>query len=302
MTVQNPAIALQNRLHPAEDFRRYMAAVQSDQEGCYGAADLKVTQHAGTPNMSVDVAGGRGYILGDSATYQGTYFVENRGISVLTVTAADPTNPRIDRVIAEILDSSYSGASDLWQLRVMAGTPAASPVAPTLPVNSISLCTFTVAAGSSSVLNAAITDLRTFVYTLAGIHVVPPKFYTATLSSGTQTGTFAAFLTQNSILTAPYPLTMVVTVTGDMGANGGANTAHLQMQDEGGTPITHNGVFGADYVQIANTVASDNKAVCLMGHKVYAAGATCGFRVGYRVDTSNIFIGAYATVNFYPTT
>jgi len=100
-------------------------------------------------------------VKGDLATYEGNYWMENRGKTNLAISASDPTNPRIDRIIAEVLNAEYSGVSNLWQLRVMTGTPAGSPSAPALPNNAISLATVAVAALASSITNTNITDLRT---------------------------------------------------------------------------------------------------------------------------------------------
>lgn len=160
MTVKNPAIFLQASLHPAEDVRRFIATLFGDQEGIFLSTDLAVTEKSGTPNMSVDVAGGRCVIKGDSATYQGSYFMENRGVANVAITTADPTNPRIDRVIAEVLDAAYSGVTNAWQIRVVAGTPAGSPSAPALPNNAISLATVSVPAADTIINNAQITDTR----------------------------------------------------------------------------------------------------------------------------------------------
>jgi len=161
MTERTPPAWLQAGTYPAEDDRRLIATIFSDSEGIITPTDLAVTQRGAGANMSVDVAGGRCVIKGDLATYEGSYFMENRGVTNLTIAASDPTNPRIDRVIAEVLNAEYSGVSNLWRLRVMTGTPAGSPSAPALPTNAISLATVAVAALASSITNANITNLRT---------------------------------------------------------------------------------------------------------------------------------------------
>jgi hypothetical protein len=159
MTVQNPAIFLQAGSHPAEDVRRFVASAFPF-TGVYGISDLAVTEKSGTPNMSVDVAGGRALIPGNEATYQGTYFVENRGTENLVISAADATNPRIDLIVARVQDAAYSGATNAWSLAVVTGTPAASPTAPDAPENSIVLARVAVAASASSITDANITDYR----------------------------------------------------------------------------------------------------------------------------------------------
>lgn len=160
MTVRNPAVFLQAGAHPAEDVRRALDLLAGG-AGVYEAAGgaLAVTE-SGTPGMSVSVAGGRCVIVGDEGTYQGAYFCENRGAQAVTITAADVADPRVDLIVAKVQDSNYSGAVDAWSLVAVAGTPAASPLAPTAPANSITLATVAVAAAASSILDANITDLR----------------------------------------------------------------------------------------------------------------------------------------------
>lgn len=126
-------------------------------QGIVGATDLAVSQH-GAGTMSVDVAAGAAWITGDdSPTVQGSYRVYNDGTVNLVIGANASGNPRIDLVIAEVLDSTWAGASNLWRLRAVAGTPGAVPVAPACPVDAIPLATVAVANGASQILTANIT-------------------------------------------------------------------------------------------------------------------------------------------------
>ena len=81
-------------------------------------------------------------------------------MNALTVTANASGNPRIDRVVATVDDTYYTGALSSVVFSVVAGTPAVSPVAPATPTNSISLATVPVANGAASILNASIADTR----------------------------------------------------------------------------------------------------------------------------------------------
>lgn len=132
--------------------------------GIIGTSSLAVTQ-AGTPGMAVQVATGWGAIVGNFTTNMGVYQFYNDAATQLSVTAANPTNPRIDRVVVTVNDSYYTGATNNVTFTVVAGTPAASPSAPATPTNSISLATIAVAAGATSILNANITDTRVSVTT-----------------------------------------------------------------------------------------------------------------------------------------
>jgi hypothetical protein len=132
--------------------------------GIIGTSSLAVTQ-AGTPGMAVQVAAGWGAIVGDFTTNMGVYQFYNDAATQLSVTAANPTNPRIDRVVVTVNDSYYTGATNNVTFTVVAGTAAASPTAPATPTNSISLATIAVAAGATSIVNANITDTRVSVTT-----------------------------------------------------------------------------------------------------------------------------------------
>jgi len=78
---------------------------------------------------------------------------------LLTITAADPANPRIDRVVARRTNST-----DTFELAVLAGTPAGSPTAPALTraagVYEISLAQVLVGAAVVQINTADITDER----------------------------------------------------------------------------------------------------------------------------------------------
>lgn len=161
MAVQSTPLWVQAGSHPAEDMRRLVHGIFGGRGGIMKSTDLTVTQHAGTANMSVDVAEGRVIIPGTEATYQGVYYGEARGVTNLAISAANATNPRIDLVVARIRDAAYStGPSSSFALEVLTGTAAASPVEPAVPANCWVLARVYVAAAVTSILNAAITDYR----------------------------------------------------------------------------------------------------------------------------------------------
>jgi len=58
-----------------------------------------------------------------------------------------------------VKDSEYAGSDDEVELVVVTGTPAGSPTDPALPDNALPLARVVVAAGVSSITNAAITNL-----------------------------------------------------------------------------------------------------------------------------------------------
>lgn len=163
MALRTPPSWLQNGSHPAENDRLSMQAIIAS-SGIINTSSLAVTQ-AATPAMAVQVASGWGAIVGNYTTNMGVYQFYNDAATQLTVTTANPSNPRIDRVVVTILDAYYTGASNTVTFQVIAGTPAGSPVAPSVPQNSLSLATIAVAAGATSITNANITDTRVNVTT-----------------------------------------------------------------------------------------------------------------------------------------
>ena len=158
MALRTPPSWLQNGSHPAENDRLTTQALWKT-TGVVNATDLAVTQSA-SPGMSVSVAAGWGAIVGTTQTNMGTYVAYNDAAATLTVTTANPSNPRIDIVVVQVNDAYYTGSLNQVSFSIVAGTPAVSPVAPTTPANSLLLATIAVAAGATQILNANITDNR----------------------------------------------------------------------------------------------------------------------------------------------
>jgi hypothetical protein len=158
MTLRTPPSWLQNGSHPAENDRLTTQALWAT-TGIINSTSLAVTANSPV-GMSVRVASGWAAIVGTTQANMGTYVGYNDAQVTLTITTADVTNPRIDLVCMTVNDSFYTGSSNNVVLQVVAGTPAGSPVAPSLPANSISLATVAVAAGALSINSGNITDTR----------------------------------------------------------------------------------------------------------------------------------------------
>lgn len=165
MAELNP-VFLDSLTYPAKELRKILGDIYT--EGILTSGALAVTQ-SGTPAMSLSVAAGRAIVTNDEGNF-GKYVIENDGPVTKTIAASDPSNPRIDRIIAQIYDSTdISGAVDAWALVILTGTPAGSPVAPTLPSNALNIATVAVAAGVTTIINANITDTRVRSSLIAGI-------------------------------------------------------------------------------------------------------------------------------------
>lgn len=163
MTLVSPPSWLQAGSYPAESDRQIQQALYAT-TGIIGTSSLAVTPNS-PAGMSVRVAAGWGAIVGTTQANMGVYTFYNDAITTLTITTADPTNPRIDRVVVTVRDAYYSGAYNDVIFQVLAGTPAGSPTAPAIPDNSISLATIAVGAAVTSITASNITDTRDDVTT-----------------------------------------------------------------------------------------------------------------------------------------
>ena len=102
------------------------------------------------------------------AMVRGHYY-NNSAEETLVITAADPSNDRIDNVVIE-LDPS----ANTIVLKVVAGTPAGSPTAPTLTqtdagIYQIKLAEVFVEAASTTVDAGDVTDSRSYLVTSADV-------------------------------------------------------------------------------------------------------------------------------------
>jgi hypothetical protein len=106
------------------------------------------------------VTPGVAFVKGDSVARQGVYMLEVPTEGTVDLTPAHATLPRIDLVVLEDLDSSPDGGgalSDEGRVRVVAGTPNASPTAPATPANALALAEVRVNAGVTTVATSQVT-------------------------------------------------------------------------------------------------------------------------------------------------
>ena len=161
MALITPPSWLQSGTYPAESDRLTAQALYAT-TGIIGASSLEVIENS-PAGMSVKVNTGWAAIVGTTQPNMGVYTSYNDAVATLTVTTADPTNPRIDRVVVTVRDSYYIGVDDDVIFQVIAGTPAGSPSAPATPANSISLATVLVGAAVTQINTVDITDTRVVV-------------------------------------------------------------------------------------------------------------------------------------------
>ena len=139
--------------YDADDAAGYLATRLS---GVYSADEDFAVTAAG--ELSVSVSAGQAWVR--PARFKGRSIIMEQP-ATLTLTAADPTRTRIDRIVLR-----YDAAARKTSLLVLEGTPdSSSPAAPAITrtalVYDLCLAEIRRTAGSTAVTSADITDTRT---------------------------------------------------------------------------------------------------------------------------------------------
>ena len=135
----------------AADVAAYLAGLTS---GVFSSAeDFPVTAADG---LKVTVGAGRGWVHPSRFT---GYSITKREADTLTMPLADPSLPRIDRIIMR-----YDAGARAASLQVLQGTASSTPMAPAISRTELiyDLCLAEIArpAGSTSITTGQITDTR----------------------------------------------------------------------------------------------------------------------------------------------
>jgi hypothetical protein len=165
------------------------AAANQVPSGVYpGMGAMQVVAATG---MNITASAGYCAVANSTSSLEGGYVFGLMTSGLLTVAAADTTNPRIDLVVAWVNDTGDDSASSYVEL--VTGTPAATPAAPTAPGNSLTLAQIAVAANVTSIVSSNITDTRSYVVAPGGIlpivneaaaPAVPPAQFMYRLDTG----------------------------------------------------------------------------------------------------------------------
>ncbi len=150
----NPSY-LQAGTHSALSDRQALTTLLAQSGGTRDAGSFAVTPGGG---MDLSVAAGAGWT--QEVAGQGVYHFSSDSAVTLTLTGSDSVNGRIDLVVAQVHDSTYTGDTDTWTVEVVEGVAAPTPVAPALPDRAMLLATVDVAAGVAAVGAGEITDER----------------------------------------------------------------------------------------------------------------------------------------------
>lgn len=121
-----------------------------------------------TPSSGMTLAVEEGEAIVQSATpVDGAYGCTVPAGATITLTAADSTYPRYDRIVVLVTDIGTSGST--CEVIPVDGTPASSPTIPAEPSNAITLAVVYVGAGVTSISAGNITDYREFTVAAGGI-------------------------------------------------------------------------------------------------------------------------------------
>lgn len=184
-------------------FSQWARNIGEGVKGSSGGTELK--PFGDSTGMNVKVYAGQ-------AMVRGHYYVST-ATETLVIANSDPTNPRIDSVVLEL-----DPAANTILLKVLTGTAASSPVAPTLTQTDAGiwqqrLGNVAVAAGAGLISAGNVTDLRSFLGTTSiawdSVTGKPTSFPTTwTDVSGKPTSYSSAIITTASTdKSANYTLT-----------------------------------------------------------------------------------------------
>ncbi len=274
-------------------------------EGVIADGDGIVTQNGGGA-MQVNIAAGEAIVAFDTpyggkrqlrwtATNTGLPGSPNTADNVIsTFTAANGSNPRIDRVVTTVQDASLDATGQRRQVfQVIAGTATAGADlvnltgAASVPANSILLANVLVRAAATTILTADIDTTISTTRQKAGMGntgarvLVPTPFVALADSVLTTAGNFDF----SSIPATFRHLLLIATLRGNQAAS---NNPLLRFNNDSGTNYSHNLRTNGNAASITAGQTS------LSPGTAPATGTTAGFASHLVIDIPN-----YAGVVFH---
>lgn len=164
MAEVNPPSFLENGCYTAQHDRLLFGTTICSpgvREAGGTGSDLRVGANTVSPR-TVNIANGEAFVPGTAIDNQGMYYVNNDAHVQVTLGPPDPTDTRIDLIVARVYDGQYGGdpADSYWQLEAVTGTPSPAPIPPELPDNSLALAAVTIEPGATILQPSMIADLR----------------------------------------------------------------------------------------------------------------------------------------------
>ncbi len=196
MTVRDPLVMMDGAtaLVDAEEFRLGLGAMWETGSTAVKVASgvvpgagtpLRVHQ-TGTASANLLLEAGHAVIQGTTSGTQGAYVATNDAQVTLTYLSAFPADaqPRKDIIVARINDKAYAGSLASFTVEVVKGTASGSPVDPALPASCIPLARINLPASATTVADAVIDDLRSYVCAVGGLTVCTSSTRPANVYTG----------------------------------------------------------------------------------------------------------------------
>lgn len=264
--VESPAAFNNAKTYAAEQMRRavfgWLARTSAGNPGIVsggllGASDLQLSAPAS--GMSVNVSTGEAYIPGNEGGAQGAYYGRGTSQTNDTISAANPTNPRIDTICGTISDSGYTeptgGSGDQWAIQVVTGTPTSGATlsnllgAASLPGSSLLLGYVLVPANATNIIAADISNV-------AGLAVAGVPDYYQTPASGSVTAISGQWLQGQSSTTITLPAPVKNATVAITAASSVTSSAPITVQVGASGAINGLGLSGATSFKLGEPFAA----------------------------------------------
>lgn len=135
--------------------------------GLGSSSDCQVT--APVSGLSVNVGTGEMLLPGNEGAVQGPGYARVSSQTNVVISAANPSNPRIDAIVGTMSDAAYTepagGSGSQWTIQAVTGTPTSGATlsnlngAPTVPHSSLLLAWVLVPTSATNIITADIANV-----------------------------------------------------------------------------------------------------------------------------------------------